>query len=431
MAGGRCEACEGAGQKRIEMHFLPDVWVTCDACGGTRYTPETLAVKFHGKTIADVLDMSVDAALELFGNVPKIRQILQTLARRRPGLHPARPGGTDALRRRGPAREARRRARPARHRQDALHPRRADHRAALRRHPQAAGRDPPPGRPGQHGGRHRAQPRGHQDGRLGHRPRPRGGPGRRRARRRGDARGDRQEPPQPHREVPQGPARRRPARRAARGSIPRPPPAKALEAAKAKAQAEAATSTAAGAAKKGPKGKAEAAAPRCPGPLGDRRPATGIPRTASPATAARPAGTAGSSSSIVDASRPRAAAASLRPTGPSAGWCGSWASTTGREVGFPFFHATTSGEWVVTLRFFVPRNTFQEPTLARQLRLVPFHESPTPVLSDAPRLRVTDVGPTQEITITGHSAADFETDGFDAFLSKAVAAFLRRGRPGS
>ena len=71
MAGGRCEACEGAGQKRIEMHFLPDVWVTCDACGGARYTPETLAVKFHGKTIADVLDMSVDAALELFANVPQ------------------------------------------------------------------------------------------------------------------------------------------------------------------------------------------------------------------------------------------------------------------------------------------------------------------------------------------------------------------------
>ena len=70
-AGGRCEACEGAGQKRIEMHFLPDVWITCDACGGGRYTPETLAVKFHGKSIADVLAMSVDAALELFASVPQ------------------------------------------------------------------------------------------------------------------------------------------------------------------------------------------------------------------------------------------------------------------------------------------------------------------------------------------------------------------------
>ena len=79
MAGGRCETCEGAGQKRIEMHFLPDVWVSCDACGGTRYTAETLAVKFRGKTIADVLDMSVDAALDLFASVPKIRKVLQTL----------------------------------------------------------------------------------------------------------------------------------------------------------------------------------------------------------------------------------------------------------------------------------------------------------------------------------------------------------------
>ena len=79
LAGGRCEACEGAGQKRIEMHFLPDVWVPCESCGGSRYTSETLAVKFRGKSIADVLDMTVDAALELFAGVPKIRRVLQTL----------------------------------------------------------------------------------------------------------------------------------------------------------------------------------------------------------------------------------------------------------------------------------------------------------------------------------------------------------------
>ncbi|HWE36387.1 MAG TPA: excinuclease ABC subunit A, partial [Isosphaeraceae bacterium] len=77
--GGRCEACEGAGQRRIEMHFLPDVWVACEACHGRRFTPETLAVKFRGKTIADVLDMSVDAALDLFASVPKVRKVLQTL----------------------------------------------------------------------------------------------------------------------------------------------------------------------------------------------------------------------------------------------------------------------------------------------------------------------------------------------------------------
>ena len=77
--GGRCEACEGAGQRRIEMHFLPDVWVACEACGGARYTAETLLVKFRGKSIADVLDMKIEAALELFASVPKIRRVLQTL----------------------------------------------------------------------------------------------------------------------------------------------------------------------------------------------------------------------------------------------------------------------------------------------------------------------------------------------------------------
>src|SRR5262245_40861221 len=78
--GGRCETCEGNGQKRIEMHFLPDVWVECEVCKGARYNPETLAVKYKGKSISDVLNMRVGEALELFGNIPKIRSILQTLA---------------------------------------------------------------------------------------------------------------------------------------------------------------------------------------------------------------------------------------------------------------------------------------------------------------------------------------------------------------
>ncbi len=78
--GGRCEACEGNGQKCIEMHFLPDIWVECETCRGQRYNAETLAVKFHGKSIADVLAMSIGEALELFHNLPKIRGPLAILA---------------------------------------------------------------------------------------------------------------------------------------------------------------------------------------------------------------------------------------------------------------------------------------------------------------------------------------------------------------
>jgi excinuclease ABC subunit A len=77
--GGRCEACEGNGQICIQMHFLPDVWVECETCRGQRYNPDVLEVRFHGKTIADVLSMSCGQAVELFGNIPKIRRILQTL----------------------------------------------------------------------------------------------------------------------------------------------------------------------------------------------------------------------------------------------------------------------------------------------------------------------------------------------------------------
>jgi excinuclease ABC subunit A len=77
--GGRCEECEGNGQLCIEMHFLPDVWVECDTCRGRRYNPETLAVTYHGQSIADVLDMSCAKAVKLFENIPKIRRILQTL----------------------------------------------------------------------------------------------------------------------------------------------------------------------------------------------------------------------------------------------------------------------------------------------------------------------------------------------------------------
>ncbi|MFO1066668.1 MAG: excinuclease ABC subunit UvrA [Pirellulales bacterium] len=77
--GGRCEKCEGQGQLRIEMHFLPDVWVICDSCHGRRFTEETLSVKYHDYSIHDVLEMQIGKALEVFSNIPKIRRILQTL----------------------------------------------------------------------------------------------------------------------------------------------------------------------------------------------------------------------------------------------------------------------------------------------------------------------------------------------------------------
>ena len=77
--GGRCESCSGDGVHRIEMHFLPDVFVPCEVCKGKRYNRETLEVKYKGKNIADVLDMTVEEALEFFENIPKIKNKIQTL----------------------------------------------------------------------------------------------------------------------------------------------------------------------------------------------------------------------------------------------------------------------------------------------------------------------------------------------------------------
>jgi len=79
VSGGRCESCSGDGVHRIEMHFLPDVYVPCEVCKGKRYNRETLEVKYKGKNIADVLDMTVEEALEFFENIPKIKQKIQTL----------------------------------------------------------------------------------------------------------------------------------------------------------------------------------------------------------------------------------------------------------------------------------------------------------------------------------------------------------------
>ena len=77
--GGRCEACQGHGQLRIEMQFLPDVYVPCDVCHGKRFNRETLQVKFKGQSISDILDMTIDSGMEFFANIPRIQRRLQTL----------------------------------------------------------------------------------------------------------------------------------------------------------------------------------------------------------------------------------------------------------------------------------------------------------------------------------------------------------------
>ena len=113
------------------MHFLPDVYVTCDVCKGKRYNRETLEVLFKGKSIADVLDMTVEEALEFFKAVPRVRDVLALL--HRVGLDYIHVGqqATTLSGRRGPARQARQGAVEARHRPHFIYPRRAHHRACI------------------------------------------------------------------------------------------------------------------------------------------------------------------------------------------------------------------------------------------------------------------------------------------------------------
>ena len=136
--GGRCEACSGDGTIKIEMNFLPDVYVPCEVCHGARYNRETLEVHYKGKTIAEVLDMPIEEAADFFAAVPADRAPHEDAGRGRARLRPARPARHDPLRRRGAARQARQRAAEALDRPHRLRPRRADHRPALRGHPQAA-----------------------------------------------------------------------------------------------------------------------------------------------------------------------------------------------------------------------------------------------------------------------------------------------------
>ena len=141
--GGRCETCQGDGVIAIEMHFLPNVYVTCEECKGRRYNRETLEIKYRGKSIAEMLDMTVEQALELVENFPADCLEAAHAQGSRARLHQAGPVGHDPVGRRSAAGQARARARAPRHRPDALHPRRADHwppfrgRAAPARSPRA------------------------------------------------------------------------------------------------------------------------------------------------------------------------------------------------------------------------------------------------------------------------------------------------------
>ena len=161
--GGRCEACEGDGVRQVEMHFLPDVYVTCEVCRGKRYNEATLRVKWKDRSIADVLETSVAEALALFEHHRQLRGILQTLddvglGYIALGQSATTLSGGEAQRiklsRELAKRDTGRTLLPAR---------RADHRPALRRRAQAARGARPPGRRRQHRARHRAQPRRHQD----------------------------------------------------------------------------------------------------------------------------------------------------------------------------------------------------------------------------------------------------------------------------
>jgi excinuclease ABC subunit A len=400
-AGGRCEACEGAGQRRIEMHFLPDVWLTCDACGGTRYAHETLLVKFRGKTIADVLSMSVAAALELFENVPRIRRILQTLDDVGLGYIPLGQSaptlsGGEAQR----VKLAAELARPdtgktlyildepttglhfddIRRLLDVIH-RLADlgNTVVLIEHnldviktadwvielgPEAGGG----------GGELVAE--GTPESIVSNFPCHTG----------------RFLKPV----LKAGPHAERPAFDSKVNAANKP------------------KSTTAG----------KQTEIKAPWEIDGR----GWHTRDRVARNGRPVRWDGRIlEMIVDHLERIGAAAGEEGFAPT-----DWSqrnfvkiaalSTTKQSI--PFFHAITSSEWVITLRFVVPKKTFRQKSLEKELKLPAFHESDTPVLCDQPRLKFEDLGSFEEINIVSHKADDLQTSNFEAFLTKAASAYL-------
>ena len=397
-AGGRCEACEGAGHKRIEMHFLPDVWVTCDACLGQRYTSETLAVKYRGQTIADVLTMTVDSALELFAGVPKIRKILQTLHDVGLGYVPLGQSaptlsGGEAQR----VKLAAELARPDTGRTLYIldEPTTGLHLDDTRKLLDVV---------------HRLADVGNTVVIIEHNLEviktadwlidvgPEAG---------GD--GGRIVAVGPPEVIAQAPGSLTGA--ILQGVLAAGPVAERSrfdpKAAARKLQAEAkAAATASGPAPK--------PAWETDGRLWHTR--DRISRGGKPARW---------DGAILEQIIDRLA--TIGGFAPA-----DWSSRSLVRVGgpnplsLPFFLAQTGHEWVVTLRFLVKRGTFKPEALTRLLDLNPFHESPTPVLSTADRVSLGDIhGAMQEIILTAHTAADLATDAFDAFLVQAAISYQR------
>ncbi len=173
VSGGRCEACQGEGQRRIEMNFLPDVYVLCEVCGGRRYNHETLAVKYNGNSIADLLEMPVSDALPILENIPQVKQKLQTLVDVGLGyIHL----GQSAVTLSGGEAQRIKLARELSKRQTGKTLYLLDEPTtglALRRREKVARRAAPFDRPGQFDHHHRTQSRRDPQRRLDHRPRPR------------------------------------------------------------------------------------------------------------------------------------------------------------------------------------------------------------------------------------------------------------------
>ena len=172
--GGRCESCQGDGVIAIEMHFLPNVYVTCEQCKGRRYNRETLEIRYRGKSVADVLDLTVDQAAPLLENFPPIASKLRTL--QEVGLGYIELGQSATTLSGGEAQRVKlaKELSRRRYRTHALHSGRADHGPSFRGHAQTARRAQQAGGSGEYRGRHRAQPRCDQGGRLRDRPRSRG-----------------------------------------------------------------------------------------------------------------------------------------------------------------------------------------------------------------------------------------------------------------